>query len=86
VPIIRAHEHENEGDRDGHLPLFSGPAGRDSAGIAGLIGRLIGRAFDGCIILEQWPNLATCSIEPAPGSCNVPGPEADSPGAVSELL
>src|SRR5208283_760872 len=56
VPIIHAHLHENWGDADTHLPLFTGPAGRDDSGIRGLIERLRHRDFSGSIILEQWPD------------------------------
>jgi phosphoglucan,water dikinase len=59
VPIIHLHLHENYGDRDSHLPLFTGPASRDAAGIRGLIRRLDTRAFSGSIILEQWPQPPT---------------------------
>ena len=55
VPIIHLHLHENYGDADTHLPLFTGPAGRDDAGIRGLLERLRRRRFSGSIILEQWP-------------------------------
>jgi sugar phosphate isomerase/epimerase len=55
VPILHLHLHENEGDRDSHLVLFSGPAGRDPAGILGLLERLERRGFAGSAILEQWP-------------------------------
>ena len=55
VPIIHLHLHENFGDRDSHLTLFTGPARENSAGIEGLLGRLIRRGFSGCAILEQWP-------------------------------
>jgi sugar phosphate isomerase/epimerase len=55
VPIIHLHLHENNGDRDSHLVLFSGPAGRDPAGVAGLLDRLAARHFSGSAILEQWP-------------------------------
>ncbi len=55
VPIIHIHLHENWGDRDSHLPIFTGPAGKDSKGIEILLERLIRRNFSGSIILEQWP-------------------------------
>ncbi|MBF0558074.1 MAG: sugar phosphate isomerase/epimerase [Nitrospirae bacterium] len=55
LPIIHVHMHENFGDQDSHLPLFTGPAGRDGAGINGIMRRLRKRGFSGCIILEQWP-------------------------------
>ena len=56
VPIIHLHLHENWGDADTHLPIFTGPAGRDNSGIRGLIERLRKRNYSGSIILEQWPN------------------------------
>ena len=56
VPIIHLHLHENYGDADTHLPLFTGPAGRDDSGIRGLLTRLHRRQFAGSIILEQWPH------------------------------
>ena len=59
VPIIHIHMHENYGDYDSHLPLFTGPAGRDASGIEGLIERLKKQNFSGCIILEQWPQPRT---------------------------
>jgi sugar phosphate isomerase/epimerase len=40
VPIIHIHLHENEGDSDSHLPLFTGPAGKDPSGIQGFIQRI----------------------------------------------
>ncbi len=55
VPIIHLHLHENWGDADSHLPLFTGPAGRNDAGIRGLLERLRQRQYAGSIILEQWP-------------------------------
>lgn len=55
VPILHAHLHENEGDRDSHLVLFTGPAGRDALGVIGLLERLRRRDYDGNLILEQWP-------------------------------
>lgn len=55
VPIIHLHLHENCGDYDSHLPVFTGPSGKDPAGIKGLIKRLKERGFSGCIIFEQWP-------------------------------
>lgn len=56
VPVLHVHAHENWGDRDSHLPLFTGPAGRDPSGVAALLRRLARRGFDGCVILEQWPS------------------------------
>lgn len=56
VPIIHAHLHENWGDADSHLPLFTGPAARNDSGIRGLLARFKNRGFSGSIILEQWPH------------------------------
>jgi sugar phosphate isomerase/epimerase len=56
VPIVHVHAHENWGDSDSHLPLFTGPAGRDDTAVWGLMQRLHARGFAGSIILEQWPN------------------------------
>ena len=55
IPIIHVHMHENHGDSDSHLPLFTGPARHNPSGIRGIIDRLSGRGFSGAIILEQWP-------------------------------
>src|ERR1035438_3791450 len=55
VPIIHVHLHENWGDRDSHLTLFTGPARGDSRGVEGLLSRLEKRHFSGSMILEQWP-------------------------------
>jgi sugar phosphate isomerase/epimerase len=55
VPVIHIHMHENYGDSDSHLPIFTGPAGNDASGINGLIERMKKRNFSGSIILEQWP-------------------------------
>ena len=56
VPIIHWHAHENWGDRDSHLPLFTGPSAKDDRGLRGLVRRLKQRGFAGSVILEQWPN------------------------------
>ncbi len=55
VPVIHIHMHENYGDCDSHLPIFTGPAGKDAAGITGFMERMNKRNFSGSIILEQWP-------------------------------
>jgi len=55
VPVIHLHLHENYGDRDSHLTLFTGPSRDNTAGLEGLIDRLARRGFAGCAILEQWP-------------------------------
>jgi sugar phosphate isomerase/epimerase len=56
VPIIHLHLHENWGNDDSHLPLFSGPSAEDASGIVGFVDRMKGRGFSGSIILEQWPD------------------------------
>jgi sugar phosphate isomerase/epimerase len=56
VTIIHAHLHENDGSRDSHLVLFTGPARRDPTGVRMLLSRLEWRGFDGSLILEQWPS------------------------------
>ena len=55
VPIIHLHLHENWGDGDTHLTLFTGPAGRDDSGIRAFAERMQKRKFSGSIIFEQWP-------------------------------
>ena len=55
VPIIHIHLHENYGDYDSHLPLFTGPSQNNDSGIRELVKRLKKRRFSGSIILEQWP-------------------------------
>jgi sugar phosphate isomerase/epimerase len=57
VPIIHLHVHENWGDADSHLTLFTGPSARDPAGVRGFVGRMKQRGFSGSIILEQWPHI-----------------------------
>lgn len=63
VPIIHLHLHENFGDRDSHLPLFTGPSRDNPAGLEGMVERLQHRAFDGCAILEQWPQPPSLLME-----------------------
>jgi len=55
VPIIHWHAHENWGDRDNHLPLFTGAAAQDDSAVRNLIKRLQGRGFAGSVVMEQWP-------------------------------
>ena len=55
VPIIHVHVHENYGDSDSHLPLFTGPSAKDDTGIVGFVTRMKKRGFSGSFILEQWP-------------------------------
>jgi sugar phosphate isomerase/epimerase len=63
VPVRHLHLHEDHGDRDSHLTLFTGPAGQNPAGIAGLLSRLAGRGYSGCAILEQWPQPPSLLVD-----------------------
>ncbi len=56
VPVLHIHLHENYGADDSHLPIFTGPSGRDPSGIKRFLEWLIRRNFSGCVILEQWPD------------------------------
>ncbi|HFQ82192.1 MAG TPA: hypothetical protein ENK33_12600 [Desulfobacterales bacterium] len=56
VPIIHAHLHENYGDYDAHLVIFTGPAAQNDRGVRLFFDRLAKRAYQGVIILEQWPD------------------------------
>ena len=55
VPVIHLHVHENHGDADSHLTLFTGPAGEDDSAVRAFLGRLRRRDYSGAMILEQWP-------------------------------
>ncbi len=55
VPIIHLHVHENWGDADRHLPLFTGPARENDSGVRLFLDRLRKRNYRGALILEQWP-------------------------------
>lgn len=63
VPIIHLHGHENWGDQDAHLTLFTGPARHNDAGVRALVERLIRRGYAGAVILEQWPEPPELLIE-----------------------
>jgi sugar phosphate isomerase/epimerase len=67
VPIVHWHAHENWGDRDSHLTLVTGPAGRDPTGLRVLLERLLRRGFCGSIILEQWPSPPELLVDAAVG-------------------
>jgi sugar phosphate isomerase/epimerase len=56
VPIIHWHAHENWGDHDSHLTLFTGPSAQNDAGVRGLVQRIWRRGFCGSVVLEQWPH------------------------------
>lgn len=55
IPVIHLHMHENWGDYDSHLPLFTGPAGADGAGLEAFIRHLKKRHYTGSVIFEGWP-------------------------------
>jgi sugar phosphate isomerase/epimerase len=63
VPISYLHVHENHGDADSHLPLFTGPAGSDDTDLRALLTRLLQRGFTGAMILEQWPGNPAVLVE-----------------------
>ena len=64
VPIIHWHAHENWGDRDSHLPLFTGPSASDQSGLRALIRRLKARGFSGSVVMEQWPQPPEILVHP----------------------
>ena len=63
VPLIHLHLHENWGDSDSHLTLFTGPASQTDAGVRGLLDRLKHRQFTGSLILEQWPQPPSLLVQ-----------------------
>jgi phosphoglucan,water dikinase len=63
VPIIHLHVHENWGDEDAHLTLFTGPARDNEAGVRALLERMMGRGYAGAMILEQWPEPSALLVE-----------------------
>ena len=65
VPIIHVHAHENHGDADSHLTLFTGPSKEDDRGVRGFLRRLRQRDYGGAIILEQWPDPPELLVEAA---------------------
>jgi sugar phosphate isomerase/epimerase len=65
IPVIHLHVHENYGDADSHLTLFTGPAGVDDSAVRKLLERLRRRNFRGALILEQWPQPPELLVEAA---------------------
>ncbi|MFP3983278.1 MAG: phosphohistidine-like domain-containing protein [Desulfurivibrionaceae bacterium] len=63
VPLIHVHFHENYGETDTHLPLFTGPSKNNPAGLELVIKHLRERNFKGAIILEQWPDPPSLLIK-----------------------
>lgn len=56
VPISHLHIHENDGELDQHLPLFTGKCSTDEEPVKKLISILKARGFSGSMIMEQWPS------------------------------
>ena len=48
TPVIHLHMHENWGDYDSHLPLFTGPLGKDPQGMIYVGGRRYSGGKRGC--------------------------------------
>ena len=71
VRISHLHLHENFGDRDSHLPLFTGPSRNNATGIAGMLSRVRQHGFAGCAILEQWPKPPTLLVNARDGLVNL---------------
>ncbi len=65
VPLFHLHMHENYGDADKHLTLFTGPAGADDSAIRAFLERLRDRAYGGVMILEQWPDPPELLVDAA---------------------
>ena len=65
VPLFHLHMHENYGDADRHLTLFTGPAGKDDSAIRAFIQRLRDRRYKGVMILEQWPDPPELLVDAA---------------------
>lgn len=65
VPIIHVHAHENHGDRDSHLTLFTGPSREDDSGIRAFVARVHHRDYSGAVILEQWPQPPQLLVDAA---------------------
>ena len=71
VRIVHLHLHENFGDRDSHLPLFTGPSRNTATGIAGMLSRVRQHGFAGCAILEQWPQPPSLLVNARDGLLNL---------------
>jgi phosphoglucan,water dikinase len=63
LPIVHLHLHENYGDYDSHLLVFTGPSRDNSEAIRSLLERLQRRGFEGVMILEQWPEPPELLLE-----------------------
>ncbi|HEX9781276.1 MAG TPA: sugar phosphate isomerase/epimerase family protein [Opitutaceae bacterium] len=71
VPITHLHLHENFGDRDSHLPLFTGPSRGHPERLVALLDRLARRSFKGCAILEQWPHPPSLLVDARDRLCEL---------------
>ncbi len=83
VPIVHVHAHENLGDRDSHLTLFSGPLGADPSRLVRLVAGLRSRGFRGSVVLEQWPDppsLLDRARDGLLGLFSAPADRIDCPG------
>jgi sugar phosphate isomerase/epimerase len=88
VPLIHMHVHENYGDADSHLTLFTGPSRSDDTAVRTLLERLRARHYQGALILEQWPMPPELLVEAErrlralldPASAPCPDRTARSPG------
>lgn len=63
VRIIHAHIHENWGEADTHLTLFTGPARENDSGVRALAKRLRARDYSGILVLEQYPQPPELLLE-----------------------
>jgi sugar phosphate isomerase/epimerase len=63
VPLIHLHAHENYGDADSHLTLFTGPSRFNDTGVRSFLERLSRRHYQGMMILEQWPKPPELLVE-----------------------
>jgi sugar phosphate isomerase/epimerase len=55
IPVLHCHLHENCGDRDSHMTLFTGPLGQDPNPLRQVLEALAQADYAGSMILEQWP-------------------------------
>lgn len=65
VPLIHLHVHENYGDADSHLTLFTGPSRSDDSAVRAFLDRLRPRDYRGAMILEQWPSPPQLLVDAA---------------------
>ncbi len=65
VPLIHLHVHENFGDGDRHLTLFTGPSRENDSAVRAFLERLRRRTYRGAMILEQWPHPPELLVEAA---------------------